>query len=219
MVDVNDEVTVDVREMIAVHDCMRKEYGSLPLLVKSIPEGDSARAELVCDHIRLLGVLMDAHHAGEDEVLWPLVRERAPEHEAIFVMDAEHLSLNDYVERIGVLADAWRADPNIGNRSGLHTELIRFEKDLLKHLGHEEREVLPILQGVLTQEEFSALGIYVREHVDPADRDLIVGLIFEDTTSTFSGPMLEAMSPEARANVEQNLRPRAQAYKRRLLGM
>ena len=48
---------------------------------------------------------------------------------------------------------------------------------------------------------------------------LIVGLIFEDTTSTFSGPMLEAMSPEARANVEQNLRPRAQEYKRRLLGM
>ena len=219
MVDTSEDAAVDVRDMIAVHDCMRKEYGSLPLLVKSIADGDTARAELVDDHIRLMGVLMDAHHAGEDEVLWPLVRARAPEHEAIFVMDAEHESLNEHVARIGALSGAWRADPSAQNRAALHTELIVFEKDLLKHLGHEEREVLPILQGVLTQEEFAALGLYVREHIDPADRDLILGLIVEDTTSTFSGPMLAAMPEAARIDVEQNLRPRAQEYKRRLLGM
>jgi hemerythrin-like domain-containing protein len=214
-----DETGVDVREMIAVHDCMRKEYGSLPLLVKSIAEGDAARAGLVADHVRLLGVLMDTHHTGEDEILWPLVRERSPEHEAIFVMDVEHVELNDRVARIGELAETWRAEPSAVNRAALHTELIGFEKDLLRHLGHEEREVLPLLQATLTQDEFAALGIYVRRHIEPADRDLILGLIFEDTTSTFSGPMLEAMPAEARANVEQTLRPRAQEYKRRLLGM
>ena len=141
------EELIDVSDMIAVHDGMRKEYASLPLRVKSSGDGDTDRAAAVADHIALLGAWMQVHHDGEDALLWPLVRQRAPEHEAIFVMEAEHSELNDYVTLIGAQAETWRADPSPSNRATLHTTLIEFEKRLLTHLGHEEREPMPTTAG------------------------------------------------------------------------
>ena len=68
--------SIDVSEMFAVHDAMRKEYGSMPLLVKSIAEGDSDRAAVITEHVHLMGRLMHVHHQGEDELLWPLVQQQ-----------------------------------------------------------------------------------------------------------------------------------------------
>jgi hemerythrin-like domain-containing protein len=216
-----DHVTdnaIDISDMIAAHDTLRKEYASLPLLVKSIPDGDAERAAVVCDHIALLGVLMTAHHDAEDELLWPLAEERAPEHEAIFIMEREHDDLTGHVARIGELAAAWRSDPSATNRAALHTELIVFEKDLLKHLGHEEREALPLLGTVITQEEFASFGARARDSVPPEQRTLLLGLILEDTNPASRAAVLEGMSAEARAAYENGGRAAAREYRARLLG-
>lgn len=213
-----EEVVVDVREMYAVHDCMRKEYGSMPLLVKAVADGDTERATIVNDHLRLMYDLMHAHHAGEDEVLWPLVRERNPEHEAIFVMDDEHVLLNQTLHEIKDLAIAWQADPSADNRAALHTELISFEKTLLRHLGHEEREVLPILQRTLNQDEYNALGVWVRERLPEDEALLLVGLILEDTTAANGQAVLDTLPADVVAAVEAN-RPAVVEYRRRLMGL
>jgi iron-sulfur cluster repair protein YtfE (RIC family) len=197
---------------------MRKEYGSMPLLVKSIADGDSERAALVTNHLALMHELMHAHHKGEDVVLWPLVRDRNPEHEAIFVMDDEHDSLNRTLSGIKVLAQTWRDDPSANNRAALHTELIAFEKTLLRHLGHEEREVLPILQRTVSQSEYDALGVWVRENVPQDDAMLLLGLILEDTTATNAEAVLATLPADVVAEAEAN-RPTIHAYRRRLMGM
>ena len=213
-----DQLAIDVSEMVAAHDGMRKEYASLPLLVKSVAEGDTERAAIVGDHIRLLDVLMTVHHDTEDELLWPLARERAPEHEAVFVMEAEHQELNDSLERVAVLTQQWQSDPSATNRAALHSELITFEKVLLKHLGHEEREALPLLATVITDDEFARFGNNVRAALTPEQRTIILGLIVEDTTPALGASILESMPPEARANFEVEGRPLVHSYKARLLG-
>lgn len=211
------EEPIDVSDMIAVHDGMRKEYASLPLRVKSSDDADVDRAAAVADHIALLGAWMQAHHDGEDELLWPLVRERAPEHEAIFVMEAEHSELNDYVARIGAQAEAWRDDPSPSNRATLHTTLIEFEKRLLTHLGHEERELLPLLARTVSEEEYAAFGTYMRQHLTPEQGVLIIGLILDDTSTAQGERFLDGMGPEARARFEQEGRPVYREYRTRFL--
>ncbi|MBK9739142.1 MAG: hemerythrin domain-containing protein [Actinobacteria bacterium] len=211
--------SIDVSEMFAVHDAMRKEYGSMPLLVKSIAEGDSDRAAVITEHVHLMGRLMHVHHQGEDELLWPLVQQRAPEHEAVFVMDAEHAELNAELSQIAQLADAWSADPSGANRASLHTALIVFEKRLLKHLGHEERELLPLLASTVTQEEFAALGAYVRDALPADQRTVLLSLIIDDTTPSLRDAMLDAMDPAARSAFEESGRPIARAYRDRLYSM
>jgi hemerythrin-like domain-containing protein len=214
-----EELAIDVSEMVAAHDGMRKEYASLPLLVKSVQDADSARAAIVCDHIALLNVLMTVHHDTEDELLWPLAQERAPEHEAVFIMEAEHLRLSESLERVAALSDAWRADPSATNRAALHTELIALEKILLSHLSHEEKEALPLLATVISDEEFARFGNNVRAALSPEQRTILLGLIVEDTTPALGASILESMTPEARANFEVEGRPLVREYKARLLGM
>ncbi len=212
-----EQLAIDVSEMVAAHDGMRKEYASLPLLVKSVPDGDAARAAVVCDHIALLGLLMQVHHDTEDELLWPLAQERAPEHEAVFIMEAEHEELNVGLASVTALADAWRADPSAHNRAALHTELISLEKVLLRHLGHEEKEALPLLATVISDEEFARFGNNVRAALTPEQRTLLLGLIIEDTTPQLGESILASMPPEARANFEIEGRPLVREYKARLL--
>jgi iron-sulfur cluster repair protein YtfE (RIC family) len=213
------DALIDVSEMFAVHDAMRKEYGSLPLLVNSIAAGDTERAAVVSDHVALMGRLMWVHHQGEDELLWPLVEQRAPEHEAVFIMESEHSGMNGSLRTIDSLADTWRIDPSAANRAALHSELVQFEKELLKHLGHEERELLPILQQLLTQEEFGALGAYVRSGLTPQQRTLALGLILEDTSGTLGVALLEAMDPATRADFEAFGKAQVREYRRHLLAM
>jgi len=217
-VEDDTESSIDVSDMIASHDGMRKEFGSLPLLVKSIPDGASDRAATVSDHIELMTTFMTVHHDCEDELLWPIAQERAPEHEAIFVMEREHDALNASLKRVDELSHAWRSDPTANNRAALHTELIALEKDLLKHLGHEEREALPLLATVITEDEYRAYGAKVRASLTPEQGSLILSLIIEDTSPSTREAVLEAMSPEARADYEQTGHQLARDYKSTLLG-
>jgi hemerythrin-like domain-containing protein len=209
---------IDVSEMYAVHDAMRQEYASLPLIVKSVDDGDTARAAVVSEHIALLGRLMHLHHAGEDEILWPLAQERMPEHEAVFVMHAEHGDLNDQLRAISVLSDDWAAVPSATNRAALHTALIAFERTLLKHLGHEESDALPLLAQAVTDEEFGALRTYVRAGLTPDEGTIILGMILDDTGASRGSGLLAAVDPADREAFDSNGGQAYHAYRARLLG-
>jgi hypothetical protein len=41
----------DARDMFAVHTMFRREYGSMPDLVRAVAAGDKQRAAVVADHI------------------------------------------------------------------------------------------------------------------------------------------------------------------------
>jgi hypothetical protein len=178
--------SVDVSEMIAVHDALRREYGSLPLLVKSVPDDDRDRAAVVADHVTLVGTFMALHHAGEDDILWPLVRERVPDPaalEATEATEAGHSELAHHGDQIAHLVDAWRGDPSAANRAALHVELIALERAVLQHLAHEETEALPLLAATVTPAEYASLGDYVRAGLTPEQWDVIVLLGLDGSAS------------------------------------
>jgi len=208
---------IDVTEMLAVHDAMRREYASLPLLVKSIADDDVARADVVADHIELLDRVMELHHAGEDELLWPLVRERMPEAEAMPEVEEEHRELNGALKEVVALAETWRRTPSATNRAALHTRLIAFEKALLMHLAHEERESLPLMANSLTVEEFGAFGTYVRAGLAPQQRSIVLGMIVDAMGPERGNSVLGNIDAHDREEFERSGRAEYRAYKGLLL--
>lgn len=119
----------DMTEMFAVHDCLRHEFARLPLTVKAVPEGDAARAGVLGRHVLLMTALLHAHHDGEDELVWPLLAERAPEAEEIVaMMEGQHEGMLAAIATARAEAEAWMANPGILERSALHTTLIGLEK-------------------------------------------------------------------------------------------
>ncbi len=158
----------DMTEMYAIHDCLRHEFARLPLTVKAVPEGDAARAAVIGGHVMMMTSMLHAHHEGEDELVWPLLEERAPEHAALVTeMVGQHEAMMVSVAAAQAQAQAWIASPGVLERSSLHTTLIKLEKELLHHLAMEEQEVVPLISRDLTPDEFAAVGAHARASPEP----------------------------------------------------
>ena len=102
----------DVQEMVVVHRAFRREAGAAAGYVRTTPEGDTRRAKVVADHLRLCMAGLEMHHTGEDVVLWPLLLERAaPSTGLVETMQAQHHAVDTHIEAITPALTAWEADP------------------------------------------------------------------------------------------------------------
>ena len=209
----------DTTDMLAVHDCFRKEFARLPITVKSIGDGDAERAAAVGGHVLFMADFLHAHHASEDELVWPLLRERSPESTALVEdMAVQHERVHALMETSRVQAQAWIDAPGNQERAALHTTLIALEKELLHHLAVEETEVLPLIARDLSEDEWFAVGEHSRASFPPDQLAIALGLILDNTSPERGEVILSAMPPEARAGFEQFGRPAYLAYRDRVRG-
>jgi iron-sulfur cluster repair protein YtfE (RIC family) len=207
----------DMTEMYAVHDCLRHEFAKLPLTVKAVAEGNAERAAVVGGHVLMMTSMLHAHHEGEDELVWPLLEERSPEHaDLVTAMVGQHEAMMVSVETAQEQARAWMASPGVLERSALHTTLIKLEKELLHHLAMEEQEVVPLISRDLTQDEYAAVGAHSRAALTPEQLAVGLGLILANTSAERGEAILNGMPSEARAGFDQFGRPAYAAYAERL---
>jgi iron-sulfur cluster repair protein YtfE (RIC family) len=170
-------------EMVVVHNCFRREFGNLPGLIRAVPAGDTARAEVVVGHLLELSRGLHHHHTGEDELMWPLLLERATTDRALILrMEEQHERIAELEGRTSELARAFApsADPAAGR---LLAETLTLLNDALdEHMAEEERHVLPLVEQVMTVEEWTALGERGRAGM-PKDRQLVqLGFLLLGTT-------------------------------------
>src|SRR5579859_6052517 len=97
-----DRPLADARDMAPAHRMFRREFGLMPGLVRAVTAGDRQRAALVTAHIALMCSVLDHHHSGEDQYIWPLLRERCPEESAridVDVMENQHQAIHEGLAR------------------------------------------------------------------------------------------------------------------------
>lgn len=206
--------TTDTTDMLAVHDCLRKEFARLPITVKATPEGDGDRAAIVGGHVLFMSDFLTAHHHSEDVIVWPLLKERSPEYSSLVSdMEQQHERMHVTLDTAREQAAAWMSSPGIQERSALHTTLIALERELLQHFAQEEEDALPVISRDLTAEEWASVGEHSRATFAPEQLAIALGLILDNTTMERGEHILAEMPPEARAGFEQFGRPAYAAYK------
>lgn len=211
------EQEIETTDMYAVHDALRHEFARLPITVKAVAEGDAARAAVVGQHVVLMVDFLHVHHSGEDETVWPLLRERSPEtDELVDDMEIQHALIHAASQMAREQAEAWMASPGIQERSALHTTLIALEREMLKHLATEEQEVLPLVGKYFTAEEYAKVGEHSRAHVPQERMPIVLGLILDNTSKERGEAIMGSMPPEAIAAFEQFGRPAYAEYKARI---
>ena len=149
---------VDTHEMVLIHRVIRREFGQLPRLFRSAAN-DRARSKVVGAHAKEMLHFLHTHHTGEDELLFPLLRQRtALDPELMDRMDAQHAQVNDAVAavRCGPAGVDTSADTAAGERMAARIDAMM--PTLIEHLAEEEQTLLPIVSVTLTQREWDALG-------------------------------------------------------------
>ena len=175
----------DTAEMVFVHNSFRKQFGNLPGLVRGVPVADQARAAVVVEFLGQLTTALHHHHEGEDELMWPLLLERAPMDSALILrMEEQHERIAELYRRAERFADSFTARADASSRDALAETLAELNDALGEHLHDEEVHILPLVERVMTVPEWEALGERGRAGI-PKDRMLV-----------FLGFLLDANTPE-----------------------
>jgi hemerythrin-like domain-containing protein len=174
----------DTWDMIVVHRVFRREFRMAPALVRAVAPGDTVRAEVLGDHLANVAQGLHHHHTGEDEMVWPLLLERASMHAALINrMEAQHERLHAPLDRIGELLPRWRAHALPADRDELADLLAQASVALDEHLADEEREVLPLIEQHLSPAEWHAVGERGKATIPKGKMALVfLGAILEEAT-------------------------------------
>jgi len=187
----------DVSDMYAVHGVFRDTLGAVPRLVGGIAPGEAARVALIANYYENVLQFLEAHHDGEEKLVFPLLRERCSGEDALLdeLVEQHQEAVRLLEEALGALA-AW---PSGDARSQKATEdaLMALHDQLVRHLDEEEERALPLAAANLSMEEWGALPGHGMANFHGDKIWLILGLIRERMTEEQRAAMLEHMPPPA----------------------
>ncbi len=175
----------DTRDMLVVHDSIRRQFGQATLLVRGVAPGDTDRAAVVADHVDLLGALLHHHHVGEDEHVWPWLAGTGADPELMAAMESEHGAMSEALAGTGAAMTAYARTGAAADAEAARASVVRTTEVVERHLRHEEDEVEPLLTPLLHTPGWKAVekklsrqppgvaGVFfawVTDGMDPAER-------------------------------------------------
>lgn len=187
----------DTSDMFPVHQVFRKALGDAPALFQSTTD-DPARAALVANFYDNVLAFLDAHHDGEDALVFPLLVERCPGDRArIEEIAGQHQGVHGLLETAKGSVAAFAGAPDDGTRQAAATALTDLDGTLGTHLDVEEEEIVPLASVHMSPEEWGALPGHGMAHFTGDKIWLILGLIRENMTDEQRAAMLAHMPPPA----------------------
>ena len=171
---------LDLTVMVAFHDAFRRDLGHLARTASRRPAelDDPARHTAVQAGWELFKTQLHIHHTAEDEDLWPRMRTHLANHpDELALLQA----MQDEHARIDPLLDA--VEGAFADRDGGHQRLgdtvDALASALYGHLGHEERDALPLIDQSLTRAECQAFGNDQRRLIGTGGAQLFPWLLDE----------------------------------------
>ena len=187
----------DTDDMFAVHGVFRDCLGAAPTLVGGIAAGDTERVALIANYYENILSFLEAHHDGEEKLVFPLLRERCTGDDALIDHMAEqhHEALALMGEAKSSLA-AWPGGGAAAQQAA-QDRLGELSSHLGEHLSEEEQKVLPLAGAHLSMEEWGALPAHGMANFHGDKIWLILGLIRERMTDEQRAAMMAHMPPPA----------------------
>lgn len=148
-------ISDDMIMMYVIHDALRRDLEHLTRAVERQANLDPDRRKAFDAGWELFKFQLHHHHTGEDTTLWPMVRPRLSDRpddlELLDAMEAEHVRIGPVLEEI----DAAVADEESGAER-LSEATALFRQELVDHLAHEERSAVPVVESVMTRQDWKA---------------------------------------------------------------
>jgi hemerythrin-like domain-containing protein len=191
-----DQTTpADTRMMGIVHTALRRDLDrATGVLSQEIPPSDQQRDALGA-HMEWMMRFLHDHHAGEDDGLYPMVRDRnQAAADLLDAMATDHELIAPCIRSVQQCAAEYRLSAATPTREALVVATLELERVLLPHLRREEDDVMPIVSRSITNGEWIAWdrlhnlepksfvelgreGHWLLDGLAPSDRAVVVGLV------------------------------------------
>jgi hemerythrin-like domain-containing protein len=180
-------------DMFAVHQAITTALDSAPVLVDGTRDRVD-RAKVIASFYENVLEFLHVHHAGEDELIYPILEKRCVEEKAMLErIDSQHALLNEPMEQARASLAAWGENPSREGAENVVQKLGTVDEILRPHLSEEEDLVLPVASAWLSPEEWGQLPGHALQAFQGDKPWLAVGLIREQLTSEEQDAMLSRM--------------------------
>jgi hypothetical protein len=165
------------QEMSMAHRFFRREFLLAPQVVRRVDVGDADRAGVVAAHLRLLSTTLHHHHGAEDDVIWPLLHQRAPDALSAHVdaVEDQHHVVSTAVEGVEAALSLWIVAPDAAARERLVAAVDVLSTATVEHMSYEERHVVPLMEDHVSLPEWRACVAASAAAVEPDDMPVIFG--------------------------------------------
>ena len=199
-------------DMFAVHQAIITALDAAPTLVSGAVDNVD-RVEVIGSFYENVLEFLHVHHAGEDELIYPILEERCAEEKAMLErIDAQHALLNEPMEEARAAIAEWQATPSAERAENVVRLIGVIDETLRPHLGEEEAFVLPVASAWISPEEWGQLPVHAMQAFQADKPWLAVGLIREHLTSDQNDEMLSGMPPEVQTLWSQQWEPAFAAF-------
>ncbi|MFD3919033.1 hemerythrin domain-containing protein [Streptomyces sp. NPDC058595] len=135
--------------MLLAHRAMVRDLERIGRAARELPAVNAERTTALRDYVERIFQLIEHHHEGEDDFLWPKLRERGADEEALALMTAEHEELTKVLHTWHTTSRRLGTDETAPAELATRTDELRVQ--LVKHAADEERELTgrlaPALDG------------------------------------------------------------------------
>ncbi|HEX5018005.1 MAG TPA: hemerythrin domain-containing protein [Actinomycetes bacterium] len=171
---------IDVRDMAIVHETFRNAFAESAQLVRANPTPSADRVRFLADHIDFVIGVLHHHHASEDELLYPVLAERAPDQMTMVdQVGHQHVEVNGAIEAVTEACASWRGAPSAETGAALANALDTLNTVLQPHLDDEEQKIVPLAAITLTEQEWEAMGEHARAGIPKNMMPVAFGLLLE----------------------------------------
>lgn len=165
----------DLMPMYLMHHAFRRDLRLFGAAVAATPVGDRRTWRALHGRWRRFARVLHHHHAGEDEVLWPLLLTRVDAVDdragraALQAMEDEHTEIDPLLAGCAAGFARLAAEPDEDARAALAVRVAATTERLGHHLGHEESDAMTLLQAHLTPTEWDGLHPAFAKHYSIRD--------------------------------------------------
>ena len=152
------EAPADTRMMDIVHSALKRDLIRAREVLAAAPPPRGRQRLALGRHVVWMIDFLHAHHTGEDEGLWPLVRARNPSAAALLdSMEADHARIDPAAQAVARAAHDYLAVDSDPARLALVEALDELLEVLVPHLDREVAEVMPVVGASITEREWDAV--------------------------------------------------------------
>jgi len=182
----------DMTMMYVFHDALRRDLGRI-VRVTARTDDDPKHILRTAAGWEMFKSYLHVHHTTEDELLWPPMRQVLPGDSAgaalLDAMEAEHAAIDPLLAAM----DAALADRDAGpGRLGELADALATA--LCRHLDHEEKEGLLLVDATITPEQWQAFSAGGADQIS-ADVSRFMPWVFEGAAPEVAASVLGLLPP------------------------
>jgi hemerythrin-like domain-containing protein len=181
-------------DMLAVHHAITQALTSAPRLVGGA--SDAGNEAAVASFYQNVIEFLHVHHAGEDELIYPVLESRCVKDDDLLErIDSQHQLLHEPMDAARAAIVAWESAPTPQSAQAAVTAILAIESTLTPHLREEEANVLPLAKKWLSQEEWGQLPPHALQTFSLDKPWLALGMVYDHLPSDAERNMMIGSMP------------------------